>query len=118
MTKILIADDNRLTIDLLQTLFELEGYDVICLNNSRSVVSTAEEQKPAIILLDFYLGGTESTRLIREIRQIPAIASTPIIVFSGAEKGAEVLAAGADRFLFKPFSPSELLEMIKTLTDS
>ena len=116
MTKILIVDDNRLTIDLLQTLFELEGYKVTCLRNSHSVVSTTEELKPEIILLDFYLGGTESTELVRKIRQTPEIASIPIVVFSGAEKEAEVLAAGADRFLFKPFPPSELLAIIQTLT--
>lgn len=118
MTRILIVDDNLLTIELLQTLFELEGYQVTCLRNSQSVVSTAKELRPAVILLDFYLGGTESTGLVREIRQTPDIANTPIVVVSGAEKEAEVLAAGADRFLFKPFLPSELLAVVQILIDS
>jgi CheY-like chemotaxis protein len=118
VTQILIVDDNQLTIELLQTLFELEGYQATCLRNGHSVISTAKELKPEIILLDFYLGGTESTELVREIRETPEIANIPIIVFSGAEKEAEVLAAGADRFLFKPFPPSELLEMVQTLTEA
>lgn len=118
MTKILIVDDNHLTVDLLQTLFELEGYQVTCLRSGHSVISTTKELRPEVILLDFYLGGTESTELVREIRQTPEIASTPIVVFSGAEKEAEVLAAGADKFLFKPFPPSELLDIVQTLANS
>lgn len=117
MAQVLIVDDNLLTIELLQTLFELEGYQVTCLRSGQDVISTAQELKPKIILLDFYLGGIESTGLVREIRQTADIADIPIVVLSGAEKEAEVLAAGADKFLFKPFPPSELLAIVQTLTN-
>lgn len=115
MAKILIVDDNQLTVDLLQTLFELEDYQVICLNNGSEVLLTVKNQRPAAILLDYYLDGTESTALIQEIRRTPLIANTPIVVFSGAEKEAEVLSAGANKFLIKPFEPSELIEIIGIL---
>lgn len=114
--KVLIVDDDRVTADLLQVLFEMEGFEVACVHDSRSVVSSIEEQDPAIVLLDFYLGNTESTEIVRQIRSTPAIADVPIIVLSGSDRAAEALAAGANRFVGKPFELSELLGAIQDLT--
>ena len=111
----MIVDDDRLTSSLLQTLFELEGFEVTCVAESGKVISSIEEQKPSVVLLDFHLGNTESTAFIRQIREVPGIASVPIIVFSGEDKAEETLAAGADRFLIKPFDPSGLVEIVKEM---
>jgi DNA-binding response OmpR family regulator len=113
---LMIVDDDRLTSSLLQTLFELEDFAVTCVAESAMVIASIEEQEPSIVLLDFHLGNTESTAIIRQIRQVPAIARTPILVFSGEDKAEETLAAGADRFLIKPLNPTKLVEIVKQMT--
>jgi DNA-binding response OmpR family regulator len=115
VTKILIADDDQLTTVLLQTLFEMEGIRAVCVNDSRSVLSSIEAERPALVLLDYYLGGIESTALVRQIRDTPAIHDVPIVILSGADRAAETLDAGADRFLGKPFEPDKLLAIINDL---
>jgi CheY-like chemotaxis protein len=115
LTSVLIADDDQLTSSLLQTLFELEGVDAVCVTEAGEVVSAIEQQRPSLVLLDFFWGRRESTPLIRQIRSSPAIAPTPIIVFSGDDKTQEALAAGADRFLVKPLDPTRLVEIVKEM---
>ena len=115
VVKVLVADDNILTTSLLQTLFEMEGFEVICVNDGRKVVSSIQEHEPAVVLMDYHLGGIEGTTLIPQVRDIPSVANVPIVVFSGADKAPEALAAGADRFVGKPFEPTELVELINEL---
>jgi DNA-binding response OmpR family regulator len=115
LTDVLIADDDQLTSSLLQTLFELEGMEATCVIEAGEVVSAVEEQRPSLVLLDFFWGRRGSAPLIRQIRSSPGIASTPILVFSGEDKTREALAAGADRFLTKPFDPTMLVEIVKEM---
>lgn len=115
MSSVLIADDDQLTSSLLQTLFELEGLEATCVAEAGEVIPAIEEQRPSVVLLDLYWGRKEGTALIREIRASPAIASTPVIVFSGEDKTQETLAAGADLFLTKPLDPTRLVEIVKEM---
>jgi len=115
VVKVLVADDNLLTTSLLQTLFEMEGFEVICVNDGPKVVSSIQEHEPDVILMDYHLGSIEGTTLIPQIRDIPKVAAVPIVVFSGADKAPEALAAGADRFVGKPFEPTELVDLISEL---
>jgi DNA-binding response OmpR family regulator len=115
VVKVLVADDNVLTTSLLETLFEMEGFDVVSVNDGRDVVSTVQEHQPTVVLMDYHLGSLEGTTLIRQIRELASVADVPIVVFSGLDKAPEALAAGADRFVDKPFEPEELVEVINEL---
>ncbi len=115
MAKLLIVDDNPLTMELLTTLFELEGFQVASVRDGSSVLPAIAEQAPALVLMDFYLGKIEATDLVREIRGAPVMADIPIVVVSGADKAYEVLSVGANRFLQKPFEPARLLEIVSEL---
>jgi DNA-binding response OmpR family regulator len=113
---VLIADDDATTAQLLQILLEMEGFEAVCENDGLRVIASMEERKPAAVLVDFYLQGTVGTELVREIRRTPSIADTPVIMLSGLEKTEEAVAAGANRFLLKPFEPSDLISMLHDLT--
>jgi len=111
--RILIAEDNRGTADMLKILLELEGYHVSIVQESQLVLPTLEQQRPDVLLMDFYLGQEKATDLLQSIRSQPQFDTLPIVVVSGMELSWEVEQAGADAFLLKPFGADELFAALQ-----
>ena len=108
MTRVMIVDDDRTTISLLQTLLELDGYDVIVVSRGMDVIPKAEAEHPDVILMDYHLADIHGVEVLRELRQHATLNQLPVIMASGMNVEAEVMAAGANAFLVKPFEPSDL----------
>lgn len=113
MPSVLIAEDNRGTADMLKILLELEGYHVSIVQEPQLVLPTLEQQRPDVLLMDFFLGQVEATGLLQSIRSQPKFDALPIVVVSGMELSWEAEQAGADAFLLKPFSADELFAALK-----
>ena len=118
MAKVLIVDDDRTTVTLLKTLLELDGFEVRSVGNGQAVLSLVEEYRPDVILLDYHLSDIHGIEVLRDIRNSTEHATLPVIVASGLDVGDEVLAAGANRFLVKPFEPDELPGLFNDLIES
>lgn len=115
MVKVMIVDDDAVTVSLLETLLELDGYDVIVVRRGIDVVPEAEAKSPDIILMDFHLADMEGTEIIKAIRTHDTLSAMPIIMASGMDVSDEALAAGANKFIIKPFEPSDLPELFNSL---
>lgn len=113
MSKILVAEDNPGTMDMLKALLELEGYDVITTGKPDAVIPLMTEERPNMLLMDFHLGHKSSTSILQAIRKDPILQCIPIVVVSGMECGWEAEKAGADSFLLKPFSVDSLLTVLR-----
>lgn len=116
MSKVMIVDDDRTTVSLLQTLLELDGFEVVIVSMGKDVIPTAEADPPDIILMDYHLTDTEGVRVLRKIRQHESLSNMPVVMASGMDVTDEVMAAGANEFLVKPFEPSALPEIFNRLT--
>ena len=103
MAKIMIVDDDRTTVKLLQTLLELDGFNVHVVGRGADVLPQAETFQPDIFLMDYHLADTDGVEVIRELRASEQFANTPIIMTSGLDVEHEALEAGATTFLVKPF---------------
>ena len=112
MAKLLVIDDDATMVSLLQTLLELEGYEVLIARDWGDIPGTARRMKPDLVLLDFYLPGLEGTDVIAELRKIQELDETRIIMTSGMNREEECLRAGGNAFILKPYSPETLLEII------
>ncbi len=112
MSTILVVDDDKTFSTLLTTVFELEGHQAVAVNEQDDVIPTARQAKPALILMDVHISDGDSLGVLKELRADETLKSIPVVMTSGMDRSAECLAAGADKFVFKPFRPSELLEMI------
>lgn len=104
----MIVDDDQTTVKLLQTLLELDGYTVAVAPRGADVIPVATQFQPDIFLMDYHLSDMDGVEILREMRAGGAFANTPVIVTSGLNVEAEVMEAGANAFLVKPFEPEDL----------
>lgn len=113
--KILIVDDDPIVLDSCKRVFEAKGFEV-CLVPSADKALTAMENNNAfdILLVDVKMPERDGMSLIRAVKkQWP---KTPIVLMSGyptEETIAEGLHVGAEEFIAKPFTPDELLEIVR-----
>lgn len=111
----MIVDDDRTTVKLLQTLLELDGYDVSVAGRGADVLPLAEKVMPDIFLMDYHLSDMDGVDVLREMRAGGSFVNAPIIMTSGLDVEAEVMEAGATAFLVKPFEPEDLPKLFQKL---
>jgi DNA-binding response OmpR family regulator len=111
----MIVDDDRTMTSLMQTLLELDGYDVVVVGRAKEVIAKAEQTRPDVIVMDYHLADGHGVDVVKDIRAHTTLSQTPIIIASGMDVSDEVLAAGANEFLTKPFEPDDLPIIFKRL---
>jgi CheY-like chemotaxis protein len=113
----MIVDDDRATVTLLQTLLEMDGFDVILCPHGGEVLEKARKQRPDLVLMDYHLSDTEGLGVLKAIRADPKVIGTPVVMTSGLDVGEECKAEGADEFLLKPFEPGSLAGLFNHLIE-
>ncbi|PJF29393.1 MAG: response regulator [Phototrophicales bacterium] len=108
LAKVMIVDDDRTTVKLLQTLLELDGFDIVVAHRGGDVIGLAEQTHPDIFLMDYHLNDMHGVEVLRHLRAHPTFANVPVVMTSGLDVSEEVMAAGASAFLVKPFEPEDL----------
>jgi DNA-binding response OmpR family regulator len=114
-TKILIVDDEPRYLRLMEANLVTEGYSVIKATNGQEAVDKVAREQPDLVLLDIMmpvLDGFAATERIREFSSIPII-----VVTARGEESARVrgLDLGADDYIVKPFSATELLARVRAV---
>ena len=113
--KILILEDNAMMRNLLQTLLELENFQVSSpVFPLPDPIRSIQEFKPDVILMDVNLPGLNGLAILQMIRSSSDIKSIKVIMSSGSDRKKESLAAGADQFLMKPYMPDDLINLVKS----
>ncbi|MDX2159969.1 MAG: response regulator [bacterium] len=115
MPKIMIVDDDRTTVKLLQTLLELDGFEVSAAGRGMDVLPLATRHRPDVILMDYHLADMDGVEVLKTLRAHPDFATTPVIMASGLDVEEEAKAAGANQFLVKPFEPGDLAILFRQL---
>lgn len=113
--KILIADDDPNTCDLLKICLENEDYEIVVANNGIKAVSAFKIYEPDLVLLDITMPGKDGWQVCREIREI---SSKPIIMLTAKNEVFDKvlgLELGADDFITKPFDMKEVVARIKAV---
>jgi len=115
---ILYVEDNELNRKIVRDLLRRTSYRLIEAPDGEAGMMVAREQRPDLILMDLQLPKVSGIEATRALRAEPSTAATPIIaITSFALSGDEQRAkeAGASAYLAKPFSPFDLLTMIRKL---
>ena len=113
MSKILIVEDEEAIADLEKDYLELSGFDVEIENDGTSGMERALNEDFDMFILDLMLPGTDGFEICRKIREKK---NTPVLMVSAKKDDIDKirgLGLGADDYITKPFSPSELVARVK-----
>lgn len=120
--KILVVDDDRMTVTLLEQLLKRNGYCcVLGITDSRNALDTCNNFDPDLILLDLMMPEVDGFAVLEALRAQISERFLPIVVLTGdtaEETKARALEAGATDFLVKPVSQSEALLRIRNLLET
>ena len=115
---VLIAEDESAVSELLQYNLKREDYEVAIANDGEEALLMMEERAPDLLLLDWMLPKVSGIEVCRRVRSGGANPNLPIIMLTArGEEGDRVrgLDAGADDYVPKPFSPTELVARIRAV---
>lgn len=113
--KILIVDDDKEILNLLEIYLKNEGYTVIKASNGCNALKVLRIEKPHLIVLDIMMPDINGMEVLREIRQSLNI---PIILLSAKTQNTDKISGlltGADDYITKPFDQLEFIVRVKTL---
>ncbi len=113
MSKILIVEDEESIAELEKDYLELSGFEVEIENEGESGLKRALEEEFDLFILDLMLPGVDGFEICKKIRESK---NTPIIMVSAKKDDIDKirgLGLGADDYITKPFSPSEMVARVK-----
>ena len=117
-THIMVAEDELAVCELLRYNLEREGYQVSIANDGDEALLLLEESAPDLLLLDWMLPKTAGIEVCRRVRSRPETKNLPIIMLTArAEETDRIrgLDTGADDYVTKPFSTTELMARIRAV---
>lgn len=125
MQTVLVVDDDPDIRTLITWKLMLAGYGTITAADGEAALlavvgesSGAAGVRPDLVLLDWTMPRMSGIEVCRALRADPATADIPIILLTANGQGSELdegLAAGADDYIVKPFSPGELVVRVSAL---
>ena len=113
-TRILAVDDDPQTLRFVRDALSNAGYTAIVTGDPEQVGRLVEEERPHLVLLDLMLPGMDGIELMESV---PGLAGVPVIFLSAYGRDqviARALEAGAEDYVVKPFSPTELVARVQT----
>ena len=113
--KVLVADDDVELVDLLGWALRRAGYEVVNALDGQQALDRWQAEKPDFVLLDGHMPKLDGFEVCRRIRHE---SKTPVILLTARDKEEEVirgLQVGADDYVTKPFSPTQLLARIQAV---
>jgi DNA-binding response OmpR family regulator len=117
---ILVCEDDSTHRDLIRASLSHGNYKLFEIGDGRRLLGAAQMVDPDLIILDLRLPGSDGIELLEELRADPELSAVPVLVLTGSVQQSDRLAAyaaGADRFLPKPFSPRQLAALVGHLVE-
>jgi two-component system cell cycle response regulator DivK len=114
--RILVVDDHADNRRILRDLLGSAGFEILEAVTGEEAVARAEAEVPDLILMDIQLPGIDGYEATRRIKANEALRRIPLIVVTSyalSGDDAKALAAGADAYVAKPFSPRVMLAKVR-----
>jgi two-component system cell cycle response regulator DivK len=114
--RILVVEDQEDLRQIARLSLEGAGYEVIDAATGAEAVAKAETEHPDLVLMDIQLPVLDGYESTRRIKALPGMAGTTVIAVSSfAMRGDEekARAAGCDGYVTKPYSPKQLVELVR-----
>ncbi len=115
---ILVIEDDPDILELVQYNLDKQGFRVRTAENGETGLRDAQRDTPDLIVLDLMLPGMDGMQVCRKLREHPDTKGIPILMLTAKSEESDIVAGlevGADDYLTKPFSNSELVARIRAL---
>ena len=117
-SRVLVADDDELTREILATILDLEEFEVDVAVNGSDALGKARDGDYDVVLLDWMMPGQTGVEVCAALKSDERTSSIPVVLLTamGDPRDRDAgLRAGADAYLTKPFSPLSLIDTIRSL---
>ena len=116
LTTVLLADDDKVTLNVLNDVLTRAGYDVITATDGEQAWRKLRESNAQVAILDWIMPGIEGVEICRRAHADPKLANRYFILLTGKSSTEDLVAglqAGASDYLRKPFDETELLARVE-----
>ncbi|MGE0002316.1 MAG: response regulator transcription factor [Fimbriimonadaceae bacterium] len=116
--KILVCDDERHIVRLIQVNLEKQGYQVVTAYDGKEGLEKVKAEKPDLLVLDVMMPYMDGFEVLKSLRREPETESLPVIMLTAKAQDKDVFEGyhyGADMYLTKPFNPMELVSFVKRI---
>ena len=113
--RILVIEDERYIRENIVDILRFNDYEVVDAANGAAGLQVARQTKPDLIVCDIMMDGVDGYSVLRTVRDDPEMTMTPFIFLTALADHKSLrqgMAAGADDYIIKPFTPDELIEAI------
>jgi two-component system KDP operon response regulator KdpE len=114
-TVVLVVEDDRNIVDLVQSNLLVRGFDVVVSRTGTDVAELCAQHEPDLVLLDLMLPEADGFELCRDLRATSTVGIIVVSAKKGEQDKVRALNLGADDYLTKPFGIDELLARITAL---
>lgn len=114
-SRILIADDDPLLMELLEHKLQARGYKVLKAEDGPTALEAAQQKQPKLIVLDAMMPGLDGFEVLRRLKGNSGTSGIPVVMLTARKSEDDVLqglSLGATDYLVKPFMPQELITRI------
>ncbi len=115
---VMVVDDTPDIVTIVKTILEGKGYEVQSAYSGQEVFNLLSEQKPDLIVLDIMMPQMDGLEVLTRLKGEPSTASIPVILLTAKVQYEDVLGGykmGADYYITKPFTSTQLLNGINLL---
>jgi two-component system, OmpR family, alkaline phosphatase synthesis response regulator PhoP len=119
MSRILVVDDERHIVRLVQVFLERAGHTVITAFDGKEGLEKVRAEKPNLVILDVMMPYMDGFEVLKALRREPETENLPVVILTGKTADKDVFEGyhwGADMYLKKPFNPEELVTYVKRIT--
>ena len=114
--RILVVDDDKEVVRLMQAYLEQAGYEVFVAYDGETAVHNLRREKPDLLLLDLMLPDRDGWDITRLVRSDPTLANIPIIMLTARVDTNDKIVGleiGADDYITKPYDPREVVARVR-----
>ncbi|CAN5529787.1 N/A [soil metagenome] len=116
--KVLVCDDERHIVRLIQVNLERQGYQVVTAFDGKEGLEKIRAEKPQLVVLDVMMPYMDGFEVLKALRREPETENLPVIMLTAKAQDKDVFEGyhyGADMYLTKPFNPMELVTFVKRI---
>src|SRR5918995_2504733 len=114
--KVLLVDDEKSILMMLDVNFRAAGFDVMTATSGASALEIAAAARPDAVVLDLGLPDLDGWEVVKRLRELDGVASTPVVVLSGTDRNDALgrgYASAVEAYVSKPVEPDELVQTVR-----